>query len=665
MTSGRCTLGLMIPLFMALWACSGGPSDDSSSDDSGDVTLNWPFPTPTPTVSTGSPTGLPPGDDVAIAAADEVAAGGHLWVLTFNEYLPLSAEIDGVPLAGQSSPSYPTAVLFDVPADHPPGPATVQLTSGGAEAVEQQLEVVIAEPRFTRIEDEIGLSDTHDTTGYQDGCAQALTGFAWADLDLDGDHDALIGHYGPSSRVLLNDGAAPGSLPTFTDVSAGSGFEGIDAVGGLAIADLEGDGDPDVFVGRRGVNRLLRNEFVQTGEVRFTDITAASGLDAGVNERRTMGGVWGDPDQDGDLDLYELNHTWCFPGGRDQPEDHPLGDRLWINDGGVFTDRSDLIPDDDDVQSGRFTFVGAWIDHQRDGDLDLFVISDFVPTGGPSVLLRNDDPSSLTLTDVSTSSGFAVHPDPAFKGVNGMGIAVGDINHDGHPDFAVSNIGPNLLVMSHDGSPPTYDNESEARLTTRTTLPWGTQSVTWGTQMFDHDNDGDHELQYLGGAMRGDALVPHAFFDNIDGDFVDITFASGLSGPGHGKASALVDLDRDGYLDLAVTNWGGSLEVYRNTAGDGASHHWLQVELEGDGATTHRDAFGAVVELTTPDDVVHTCFRTPSPSLSGGGDTACHFGLGPHTEVAELQVVWPDGWRETVSPPAVDQRITIVDGGSR
>ena len=632
----------MVPtLLVLLWSCGDALPPDAPS-----------------TPSTGA---------VVVDAGHTTASGGHLWALALDTQGPLRAELDGVRLATVRSRVRPAAHVFHIPSGHPTGPAQLVLTD--SQGVQETREVTVLPPRFRRVEQELGLHLRHDMSFHEAGCAQSLTGFAWSDLDLDGHPDAILAHFGAPTQVLLHDGTT-GGLPHFDDITDAAGLT-VDQVGGLALADVDGDGDPDLFVGRRGANRLFRNEFVEEGLVRFTDITAEVGLDDA--ESRTMGAVWGDPDQDGDLDLYVLNHHWCLPGEVVDADLHPVRDRFWRNEGTEamprFVERSALVPDDDGQRSERLTFVGVWVDHERDGDQDLFIVSDHVAEGGPSILLRNDDPEALVLTDVSEATGFGLNPDPSFKGVNGMGLAVGDIDHDGFPDMAVSNIGPNLLLQSvpAEGGGRHYVNTSVDRGTTRTTLPWGQESITWSTQMFDHDNDGDLELLYVGGPIGGpDGLydpMPHAFFDQVDGVFADRTFASGLSGIDHGKASALADIDHDGDLDVAVTNWDGTLEVYENTS-DRLGHHWLQVDLEGDGVRTHRDAFGAIVELTTPDGVVHTCFRTPRPALSAGGDTACHFGLGTHDHVDALVITWPDGRTLDHPPPEVDQRVVVVDEGA-
>ena len=310
-------------------------------------------------------------------------------------------------------------------------------------------------------------------------------------------------------------------------------------------------------------------------------------------------------------------------------------------------------------------FSGLWLDYDRDLDLDLLVVNDFVVNGGPSALFRNLDAATLTFEDASVASGFGLHPDPFFKGVNGMGIDIGDLNGDGFPDVSVSNISPNILFISHyDAFSGTvrYTNEAPDRGTQRALLPWGDRSVTWGTHLFDHDNDGDLDLFYVGGPIIGTPLHPHAFFDNLgDGTFVETTWTAGLESRKHGKGSALVDFDQDGFLDLVVANWADDLEVYRNTAGDRTGNHWLTIDLESRHPAVHRQAFGSVVELTRADGQVDSCWVTPRPSLSAASDTGCHFGLGADTSVEQVRVVWPDGSASVHPIDGIDRRVRITD----
>ena len=146
--------------------------------------------------------------------------------------------------------------------------------------------------------------------------ARATRASAWGDYDADGDPDLLVGFApGPQSvlRLYRNDGGK------FTDVTADAGVaRDSGAVRQLSWIDADGDGDTDLFVAFRDrANALFRN----TGG-KFTDVAAQVGL---ADRRRSVGAVWFDFDEDGDLDAYVGNMD---------------GDAnaLFRNDAGRFTD---------------------------------------------------------------------------------------------------------------------------------------------------------------------------------------------------------------------------------------------------------------------------------------------------------------------------------------
>lgn len=615
-----------------------------------------------------------PGHDAADGAVEAelaldwspvVRAGGSFYALTRDpDPGALRAEIEGVRISDgprfASEGSY--VAVYTLPEDLAAGPTEVTLTdpTGGA----QRLPVEVVIPTFVDVAAQTGLDPVHDVSGWPSACAQSLTGIGFADVDLDGDLDAVFGNIGADSLFFRNDGDRDGDgLPDFVDDTAGIGLLGHDRVANVSFVDYDNDGDPDLFLGRRGENRLLRNRVIPDGRVGFDDVTASSGL-AGL-EQRTMGSGWGDYDGDGDLDLYVVNHAWCFPNN-DPEVDHRGADHLYRNDAGVFVDVSELLPDDFGEVTRRFGFTAIWVDYDRDTDLDLFVFNDHVAGGGSGVLFRNDPGmGERRFTNVAPATSFSRGPDALGKGINAMGGAVGDVNHDGLPDVAFSNIGPNFLLLSAkvDGA-FVFREASEQAGVQRTFLPWEDRSVTWATHLFDGDNDGDLDVLYVGGVLKGLEPQPHAFFENKgDNTFVDRTWAVGLESPRHGKGSALVDLDEDGFLDLVIANWSDRLEVYHNAArARGNANHWLAFELVGDGERVSRDAFGSILEVTTPDGVVHTCFRNPMPSLSGTGDPACRVGLGEFTRVDTVRVFWPDGSTQDVAVDAVDRRIVVTLG---
>ena len=600
------------------------------------------------------PAGIPSDAAVILTGSSVGTPGGTVFALTNGTASQVDIYVDEVKVEVEEFQG--GLSLAKIPVDQELGPAmlSTRIRGGGIGVEFWPLEIV--EPGFRRVESETGLVFEHNVDGWGTSCAQAMTGIGFADVDGDGDLDAFVGNLTAPSVFFRNRGDTDGDgLPEYAEDTEAVGLSGLDYVATANFADYDNDGDPDLFVGRRERNVLLRND----GGV-FTDVTSALGLSD--YEQRTMSGGWGDWDGDGDLDLYVANHAWCFPS-RNEAVDQRNEDHFYRNDGDTFTELTDLFPDGSEQMSGRFGFVSLFIDVDRDADQDLVVINDLVPNGGNSIVWENQGPAAgFAMTSLGPDSGFSSLRDPADKVRNSMGLGVGDLNEDGLPDFAYSNIGHNALVLSDrtDSEIPWVDG-AEAGGVWRHELPWFARSITWATHLFDYDNDGDLDLMYIGGDLRGIDPQPHAFFQNNgDNTFVDLTWQVGLESHAHGKGSALLDLDGDGFLEMVVANWSDRLEVYRNQSPDlGNDNHWLQVDLEGDGVVVNRDAFGAIVELTEVGGRVQTCFRTPQPSLSGTGDPMCHFGLGGSSNPVSIRVFWPDGTDIEVDDIETDQRLLV------
>lgn len=617
---------------------SGGPStgasdegSSSSSSSTGDVGTQV-LPDPPPVLMTST----------------AAAAGGWLFALTDTPLGELALAIDGTSLVQLDAqlPVVQPIGVWRVPSDVPPGARTLSIGWIDHPSVTTDRPIEISAPAFVDVAAPTGLGQIHDVTGAPPECAQSHTGLAIGDIDDDGRPDVYVGNVGSDGRLHRNLGDTDDDgLPDFEEVTGDVGLAGVDAVAMATFVDLDGDGDQDLFVGRRGANRMFDNRRVPDGEAAFVDVTDAVGL--GDGEQRTMGAAFGDYDGDGDLDVYVVNHTWCFPeaGTESRADDH-----LYRNDGGVFVERTaDLSPSAG--QSAGFSAV--WVDLERDGDPDLVVINDDVggPIGDPNEVWRNDGPDragAWAFTEIGAASGVAI------AGVQGMGLAADDVDGDGFVDLAFSNRGANVLLLNAgDG---TFVDVSAAAGIERALVPWDRPSVTWATHLWDHDNDGDIDLYFTGGPVSAPVPMPDAFFDNQgDGTFVERTWESGLADPGPGKGSLLGDLDRDGAWDLVTASWGAELRVWRNVA-VAEGRHFVDVALRGRGG--NRDALGAIVELTTAAGT-QTCFHGQRPALGAGGETACHFGLGGATEVQGLRITWPDGTVQDTAPPPIDARTTI------
>jgi len=619
------------------------------------------------TASPDTGDGLIPGPRIE-RATTSTTPGGTLFVQTDVAIAEVELRLAGVLLADP-----PLLVgggwngrgggLFAVPGDQPSGDAELRVRSRGAAADSDAVTVTIAAPIFRDVAAATGLRNFHDVTGHPKDCAWSSTGLAFGDIDNDGDSDFYVGNIGSPGRLLRNDGDGDGDgLPEFIAVTDALGLGAVDNVSMASFMDYDSDGDRDLFVGRRGANVLMQNRLVETGAPGFLDVTAAVGL--GADSQRTMGVAWGDYDGDGDLDLYVVNHALCFPrkGSELRPQDH-----LYRNDAGVFTEVSELLDLGPDSPLLALGFSAAWLDIERDGDPDLVVINDHIAgLSGPNALWRNDgpgdQPGAWRFTSVAAAAGLAIPANTNGEGVNAMGLAIGDIDHDGYPDLAFSNIGPNYLLRNR-GDGTFIDISARAGIR-RGVLPWERRSITWAVHLLDHDNDADLDLYFAGGPIHDTAQIPDALLRNngLGGDgmpvFTEITWAAGLDDLGSGKGSALIDLDRDGALEFATARWADDLRVYHNQRPD-PQGHWLTVDLVG--TTSNRDALGSIVEVTTPTTPPQTCFRTPNPSLGAGGSLDCHFGLGTaDTSISSITITWPNGQVTTPTPPALDTRVTYT-----
>lgn len=243
------------------------------------------------------------------------------------------------------------------------------------------------------------------------GVSNAL---AVADITGDGFPDILIGNNG-QNVLLVNDGAGSFHDETDTRLPAGG-----DLTQDIEFGDVDGDGDLDILVGNEDNNRLLMND----GSGVFVDESAAR-LPLRVEAEETREADLGDVDGDGDLDILFAN-VQTFVAGADR------ANRLLINDGtGVFTDVSgDQLPADQDN-----SFDGDFIDVDADGDLDIVTgnANGNLNTNTPYRVYANDGTGRFTL---ETTTFF-----PATAVGRGFDIEAADFDGDGDVDLYMASRG--------------------------------------------------------------------------------------------------------------------------------------------------------------------------------------------------------------------------------
>ncbi len=477
------------------------------------------------------------------------------------------------------------------------------------------------------------------------------TGAAWIDFDQDGDLDLYVTQGEGPNALFRNDGGL------FEEVAESLGATDPDHAGaGVAVADFDNDGWPDIYLANSDKDVLLRNDS-GTG---FVDVTATAGFPAGERERGTAA-AWGDFDGDGFLDLYVANHMDL------RGLSYSSQDRLYHNRGdGTFTDVSHLMGIE---RLSGYGFVGGWTDFDADGDADLLLINDcpFGQAGRyqPTLLFRNDggpDPEEWVFTEVAEAAGasFCRH---------GMGLAVGDYNRDGWQDYYFTNIGKSTTLLTNYGG---YFQDRASEAAVLVGLDPGDPGApirgtfSWGANFFDYDRDGSQDLFVAAGTLMldtpsGTDPQPNALFNNLaDSTFADVSAESGVDLPLKARTSITGDYDRDGDLDLLIVNIGEDIRLYRNESSpDG---HFLAIKLQG--TVSNRDGIGSLIVVATPDGQRQYYETRSGSSLGGGDESGAYFGLGESTTADTVEVRWPSGEVTTLADVAADQFLTITESES-
>ena len=444
------------------------------------------------------------------------------------------------------------------------------------------------------------------------------TSVAWGDYDNDGDLDLYVVNLGPGgggqANVLLrNDGS------TFTDVSAQAGVD--DAGPGVAAVwgDMDNDGDLDLFVSNRpGNNALYRNE----GDGHFTNVAPQAGVadPSGYGE----GSAWADIDSDGLLDLYVANYSGAPPPGN-------LPNRLFRNlDGQHF---SDVAAERGVAHMGNGEGI-AWADFDNDGDMDLYIAN---ANYGANALFQQQPDG--TYTNVAAQMHVLGGPGRSF------GAAWGDFDNDGLLDLYVAQEGTNRLYRNLGGT-DFADVTAQAGV--------GGNAWSLGCAWGDFDNDGWLDLHVanadIGGYNPADVL-----YRNMGGiTFTNVTALCGVTNTLDARGNAWGDMDNDGDLDLYVVNQGSGLpnRLFRN---NGTSNHWLQVRLIG---CNNRSAIGA--RVTVESDRVQVREVSGGSGFASQDSLPAEFGLGDWDDPVTVTVRWPGGFLTPLTGVLPDRIITIT-----
>lgn len=564
-------------------------------------------------------------------------------------------------------------------------------------------------PRFTRIEPgQSGIEFSNPLLPKNDRkYIYNGSGLAVGDYDDNGLPDLYFAALDGPNRLYRQ--TAPWSFEDVTDATGTAAASVWSA--GTTFADIDNDGDLDLYVCNLGKpNLLFRND----GEGRFTEVAAQVGL---AHEGASVMAGFADADRDGDLDLYLLTNRLFAAGEEvpkakvrmvdGKPTVHPdfveqytiiegrfaeagQADRFFVNNGdGTFVDATEKSG----IEGYDMGLSVTWWDFDNDGFPDIYVANDMM---GPDRLYHNQRDG--TFKDVAKerlphTSWFS------------MGADAADIDNDGRLDLFAGD----MSATNHFKQKTTMGAMSRTRWFLESAVPrqymrnalllnTGTERFmeiahmaglastnwTWAVRFGDLDNDGWVDLFVTNGHSRNAnqsdldgkarallaqdkkeealavamALPPLpernlAFRNTGDLAFepVEAAWGLGLMGVSHG--ASLVDVDRDGDLDIAVNNLNKPAAVYRN---DLVSQHRILVELRG--KESNRFGIGARVEVETgAGSQVRELHH--SHGYLTGEEPVLHFGLGAEDKVKRLTVRWPSGRVQRFEGLAADHHYTI------
>ncbi|MCB1043619.1 MAG: CRTAC1 family protein [Acidobacteria bacterium] len=516
----------------------------------------------------------------------------------------------------------------------------------------------------------LGIDFTYQNGAYGEFFFPEITGggVALFDYDQDGDLDLFLvqgGWLGPSDhpkasefnslsgrlyRNTLEDGVLG-----FVDHTQKAGFKSFTYGQGVAVGDIDGDGDLDLYITAFGANQMWRN----LGNGRFEDISAASGTaDTGWGTSATFV----DYDGDGWQDLYVCNYIQfnlahnpkCFApnSARDYcgPDCCPAAaDKLFRNKGdGTFEDVSGLL---NVPVRGAGLGVLAF-DYDLNGTLDLMVAND----GDANELWHNHgthlEEMGLILGVSLSGSGL---PEAS------MGVAAADFDRNGFPDLFLTHLDTESNTYYENTGKGYFRDRTAALGLAAPSLPY----TGFGTVAVDLNMDGWMDLVCVNGAVHsqsgldahGESSVfrqTNQIYINDHGSRFDLVATGGAFDAALiSRGLAAGDLDNDGDADLVVVNLNEPVQVFINQL---SLWNWIGIDVRNKAGGP---AIGATVSCQLAGEKAQTAWVHTDGSYASASDPRVLFGLGDQTAIQEIKVQYL-GEVKTLATPNPNQYHSVT-----
>ncbi len=533
-------------------------------------------------------------------------------------------------------------------------------------------------------------------------------GIGAGDFNNDGKTDLFFAANQTPNKLYLNEGNLH-----FKDVTAAAAIPSDGAWStGVSVVDINNDGLLDIYVCRVGnfeilhsKNQLLVCKGIKNGVPFYKDEAAAYGLDfSGFSTQA----AFFDYDQDGDLDMYLLNHS-IHQNSSFAPRSNfkntystLSGDRMYRNDGNHFTDVT--------KQSGiNSTEIGyglgiAISDINLDGWPDIYVGNDFHENDYLYINQKNGTFSDEANAKMMHTSKFS------------MGVDVADADNDGLPEIVTMDmLAADPYILKRSLGDDDYDvfyskigagyNYQYSRNTLQYNKGNGMFSEaglyagiaatdwSWAPLWMDFDNDGRKDLFISNGIPKRlndmdyinfiynneiqqklqnndmkdkdislmekfpEIKIPNKFFSNAGQlKFTDMAAAVNNDQPTYSNGAVYADFDNDGDEDVVVNNINDAVLLYENKTAAPTSKNYVSVKLTG--ATANPNATGAKIVLFTGNEIA-LYEKSPVRGFMSSMETPMHIAWGKQTPDSAF-LIWPDNGFEKIYIDTVKQHVKFI-----